>query len=138
MELLDHSITPDKSRALLLGRTGISAVNISGTTIRSSFGIKSGVKLLTLSDKMKVSLRNKLSEAKIVTIDEFPMASNDLFFKMNTRLLEIFMCSTVVEFSGLTVALVTDLLQLPPVMVKPVYATANGCDSLERHLALSL
>ena len=31
-----------------------------------------------------------------------------------------------------------DLPQLPPVMGKPVYANANGCDSLQRHLSLNL
>ena len=48
------------------------------------------------------------------------------------------MCSTAVEFAGLTVLLVADLLQLPPVMGKPVYATVDSCDSLQRHLALNL
>ena len=48
---------------LLLVPTDISAVNI-GTTIHSVLGIKPGVKLLGLSDKMKASLRNKLSEVK--------------------------------------------------------------------------
>ena len=31
-----------------------------------------------------------------------------------------------------------DLLQLLPVMGKPVYVNVDGCDSLERHLALNL
>ena len=121
-----------------MGPTGISAVNIGGTTIHSGLGIKPGAKLLGLSDKMKASLRNKLAEVKMVTIDEFPMISSDLFFKINARLLEIFMCSTAVEFAGVTVLLVADLLQLSPVMGKPVYATVDSCDSLERHLALNL
>ena len=60
-ELLYHSKEPDKPRVLLLGPTGTSAVNICGTTIHSGLGIKPGVKLLGLSDKMKARLRNKLS-----------------------------------------------------------------------------
>ena len=137
-ELLYHFKEPDKPRVLLLGPTGISAVNIGGTTIHCGFGIKPGVKLLGLSDKIKASLRNKLSEVKMVIIDEFSMVSNDLFLKINARLLEIFICSTAVEFAGLTVVLVADLLQLPPVMGKPVYVTVDGCVSLERHLGLHL
>ena len=66
------------------------------------------------------------------------MVSSDLLFKINAELLEIFMCSTETKFAGLTVALMADLLQLLPVMGKPVYATADGCDSLERHLSLNL
>ena len=137
-ELLYQSKEPDKPCVLLLGPTGISAVNIGETTIHSGLGIKPGVKVLGLSDKMKASLRNKLSEVKMVIIDEFLMVSSDLFFKINARLLEISMCSTAVEFARLTVVLVADLLQLPPVMGKPVYVTVDGCDSLERSLALNL
>ena len=33
------------------------------------------------------------------------------------------MCSTALEFAGLTFLLMADLLQLSPVMGKPVYAT---------------
>ena len=52
-----------------MGPTGISTVNIGGTTIHSGLGIKPGVKLLGLSDKMKASLRNKLSGLTMVIID---------------------------------------------------------------------
>ena len=71
-----------------MGPTCISAVNIGGKIIHSDLGIKPGVKLLGLSDKMKTSLRNALSEVKMVIIDDFSMVSSDLFFKINTRLLE--------------------------------------------------
>ena len=87
--------------------------------IHSGLGIKPGVKLLGLSDKMKTSLRNKLSEVKIFIIDEFSMVSSGLFSKINALLLEIFMCSTAVKFTGLTFKLVADLLQLPSVMGNP-------------------
>ena len=72
-ELLYHSKEPDKPRVLVLGPTGISAVNIGGTTIHSGLGMKPGVKLLGSSDKMKASLRKKLSEVKMLIIDEFSM-----------------------------------------------------------------
>ena len=72
-ELFYHSKEPDKPRVLLLGPTGISAVNIGGTTIHSGLGMKPGVKLLGSSDKMKASLRKKLSEVKMLIIDEFSM-----------------------------------------------------------------
>ena len=74
----------------------------------------------------------------MVIINEFSMVSSDLFFKINAELLEIFICSTETEFAGLIVILVDDLLHIPPVMGKPVYATADGCGSLERHLPLNL
>ena len=52
---------------------------------------------------MKASLRNKLSEVKMVIIDEFLMISSNLLFEINARLLEIFMYSTAFEFAGLAV-----------------------------------
>ena len=58
--LLYHCKDPEKPRVLLLGPTGISAVNIGGTTIHSGLGIKPGIKLLGLNDKCKAALRNKL------------------------------------------------------------------------------
>ena len=58
--LLYHCKDPDKPRVLFLGPTGISAVNIGGTTIHSGLGIKPGIKLLGLNDKSKAALRNKL------------------------------------------------------------------------------
>ena len=104
-ELLYHSKKPDKSRVMLLSSTGLSTVNIAGTTIYSGLGIKPGVKLLGLRGKIKASSRNKLSEVKMVITDELSMVSRDLFFQINARLLEIFMCSIAVEPAGLAVVL---------------------------------
>ena len=74
---------------------------------------------------MKEGLRKKLSEVKMVIIDEFSMVSSDLFFTIKNWLLEIFMCSTIAEFAGLAVVPVADLLLLPPVTGKPVYVTVS-------------
>ena len=98
---------------------------------------------LTKSNVCATSVGKKLCKKcffkkKLVIIDEFSMASSNLFFKLNPWVLEIFICSTAVEFAGLTVLLVANLLQLPSVMGKPVYATVDSCDSLEGHLALNL
>ena len=68
-ELLYDSKEPDKPCVLFLSPTCISAVNIGGKIIHSGLGIKPGVKLLGLSDKMKASLRNKLSGLTMVIID---------------------------------------------------------------------
>ena len=44
--LLYHSKDPEKPRVSLFGPTGISAVNIGGTTIHSGLATKPGTKLL--------------------------------------------------------------------------------------------
>ena len=60
--LLYHSKDTEKPRVLMLGPTGISAVNISRITIHSGLGIKPGAKLLGLNDKSKAALRNRLHQ----------------------------------------------------------------------------
>ena len=46
-----HCKDPEKPRVLLLGPAGISAVNMRGTTIHFSLGIKPGIKVPGLNDK---------------------------------------------------------------------------------------
>ena len=76
--MLYHCKDPEKPRVLLLGPTGISAINIDATTIHSGLGIKPGMKLRVLNDKSKPALRNRLSEVKLLVINELSMVSNDL------------------------------------------------------------
>ena len=78
-ELLYHTKESNKPSILLLEPTSISAVNIGGTAIHSGLGVKPGVKLPMLSDKMKACLRNKLSEVKMAIIERLSMISSDPF-----------------------------------------------------------
>ena len=71
--LLYHCKDPVKARVLLLGPTGISAVNAGRTTIHSDFGIKPGTKILGLNDKSKAALRNRLPENKFLNTNELSM-----------------------------------------------------------------
>ena len=75
--LLYHCKDPVKARVLLLGHTGISAVNAGRTTIHSDFGIKPGTKILGLNDKSKAALRNRLPENKFLITNELSMVSSD-------------------------------------------------------------
>ena len=120
--LLYHCKDPEKPRVLLLGPTGISAVNIGGTTIHSGLGIKPGIKLLGLNDKPKAALRNKLSEVKFLIIDELSMVSSNLWIDINSRLEEIFVIIPEKAFAGLSVMTVGDLLQLPLVLGKFIFS----------------
>ena len=108
--LLYHRKDPEKSRVLLLGPTGISAVNIGGTTMHSGLGIKPGMKLLGLNGKSKAALRNRLSEVKLLIIDKLSMLSSDLWTDIDSRLGEIFMMIPEKAFADLSVMTVADLL----------------------------
>ena len=101
--LLYHCKYPEKPRVLLLGTTQISTVPIGGTTIHSGLGIKSGTKLLGLSENSKATLRNRLPEVKFLIIDELPMVSSDLWTDIDSRLGEIFIMIPEKAFAGLSI-----------------------------------
>ena len=134
--LLYYCKDPGNPRVLLLGPTGISAVNIGGTTIHSGLGIKPGIKLLGLNEKSKVALKNTLSDVKCLIIDELSMVSSDLWADINSRLGEIFAMIPQEAFAGLSVMTVADLLQLPPVRGKLIFSQFCDKDSMKYLLGL--
>ena len=127
--LLRKDSNPEKPRVLLLSPTGVAAVNISGTTIHSALGIHAKV-FAPLNDKMRASLRNKLSEVAVLIIDEISMVSDKLFKDIHLRLCEIFGVSTTIPFAGKTIIASGDFFQLPPVMGKPVFDAHGFVESL--------
>ena len=136
--LLYHCKDTEKPKVLLLGPTGISAVNIGGTTIHSGLAIKPGTKLLGLNDKSKVDLRNRLSDAKLLIIDKLSMVSSDLWADIDSRLGETFMMIPEKAFAGLAVMAVAALLQLPLVRGKPMFSQFYDKDSIKHLLGLQL
>ena len=76
--LMHNSVNPDKPRVLILAPTGVAAININGTTVHSGLGIWIGKGFFPLNDKQRGKLRNKLSEVKLVVIDEISMVSSIL------------------------------------------------------------
>ena len=108
----------EKAKVLLLAPTGVAAINIGDTTIHTGLNIPVGCfgkHLPPLSDKMRSMLRNRLSEIKVLIIDEVSMVSNDLLLHIHLRLTEIFASKGNFPFAGITVIAVGDFLQLPPV-----------------------
>ena len=81
---------------------------------------------------MRASLRNRLSKVRMVLIDELSMVSSDLFYQIHANLVEIFLCTVIVAFAGLAVALLGDFLQMPPVRGKPIYACVDEHDKIDR------
>ena len=65
-----HCKDPEKPRVLLLGPKGISALNIGGVTFNYGLRIKPGTKSHGLNHKSEAALRNRLSELKLLLIDE--------------------------------------------------------------------
>ena len=136
--LLYYCKDSEKPRVLLLGPTGISAVSIGGTTIRSGLAIKPRTKLIGFNSKSKSILRNRVSEVKLLIIDELLMVSSNLWTGIDSRLGEIFMMIPEKAFSGLSVMAVADLIQLPAVGGKPIYSQYPDEDSMKHLLGLKL
>ena len=126
----------EKPRVLLLAPTGISAVNIRETIINSGLGVKPGTKLFDSNGKSKASLRNRLSEVKLVIIDKLSVVSNDLWTDIDSRLGEIFMMIPEQAFPGVSVMPVADLLQLPPVRGKIFFFQFLDKNSMKQLLDL--
>ena len=129
----------DKPRVLLLAPAGVAAVNIDGNTIHSGMGFNCKGYFFPLNDLQTTSLRNKLSEVRIIIIDEISMASRKLFIQLNHRLIEILVCNKNIPFAGLSVLVCGDLFQLPSKNPPAVYcqisdihgSTLNDLSSLE-------
>ena len=136
--LLYNCKDSEKPRVLLLGPTGISAVSIGGTTIRSGLAIKPRTKLIGFNGKSKAILRNRVSEVKLLIIDELLMVSSNLWTGIDSRLGVIFMMIPEKAFSGLSVMAVADLIQLPAVGGKPIYSQYPDEDSMKHLLGLKL
>ena len=126
---------PEKPRILLLAPTGVAAVNIDGTTIHTALAINVGGKLYPLNDRQRGILRNKLTEAKFIIIDEISMVSNVLLHQVHQRLNEIYGCSAELPFAGLPVLACGDLYQLPPVKGTPIYCNTGN---IKGYLSLDL
>jgi len=114
---------PDLQTVLLMAPTGIAAINISGTTINTALAIPkhSGENLPAMSDQTKTHLRIALKELKLLIIDEISMVSNCMLLHIHQRLKEIFGTPSSQMFAGLSLLVLGDLHQLPPIRRKPVF-----------------
>ena len=109
-------------------------MNINGTTIHSGLGNGIDRTFYLLSDKQRVILRNKLSEDKMLIIDEISMVFSEIFFRLNHKLIEIFGCDSKKAFPGLPLIVSGHFYQLPIVNDAPIYSantTMKGIVTLE-------
>ena len=118
---LYYSNNHGKVRVLLLGPTGISAVNINGTTIYFGLGITSHDKHNKGGHKQEAYPRNKLHELKVIIIDKTSMVSSELFYQVSSRLIEIFDCKTDEPLAGIPILVYGNLYQLPLVNNMQIY-----------------
>ncbi|CAG4957666.1 unnamed protein product [Parnassius apollo] len=107
---------PDELKILLTAFTGKAAFGIGGQTIHSALGLpvsQAGNILPELSPSVANTLATKLAKLRLIVIDEISMLGSRTFHQINRRLQQIFHSSTF--FSGISVIVVGDFRQLPPV-----------------------
>ena len=99
---------------LLMAPTGVSAINLSGTTVNTALATpkETGENLPATSDQKKTQMRVSLSELKLIIIDEVSMISNITLLQIHQRLKDISGASASQLFAGLSVVVVGDLYQL--------------------------
>ena len=105
---------PNYPRVLLCAPTGRAASLINGVTIHSAFNFNFGNEYRALGDKQLAEFRENLKHLKILIVDEMSLLGADMLYKIHKRLSEeIFQNKEL--FGGISVLLVGDLLQIPPV-----------------------
>ena len=88
-------------------------MNNDGTTIHSGLVINCKGQYYPSNDKQKASLRNKLSEVKLLIIDVISVVSQRQFYQINLRLIEIFGVNK--PLGWLSVIVCGDFYQMPAV-----------------------
>ena len=85
-------------------------------TLHGAFGnFKFGNEHLPLNDEKRATLRESLSELKLIIVDEMSLIDADMLYKIDLRLKEIFPLNNDIPFAGISIIWVGDLLQIPPV-----------------------
>ena len=116
---------PNQPSVLLLAPTGVAAINIAGNTINSGLAIPKDNfpgHIAKMSDQRRTHLRTQLSHLKLIVIDEISMVSNAKIRLVHERLQEIFCTPDSLLFAGLSVVVVGDFYQLPPVRERMIFA----------------
>ena len=113
-----------KSPILRAAPTGVASNQISGQTLHSllRLPIDGNYRPLPESPTVLNSLQRVFSGVRYLVIDEKSMLGLKTLGWIDRRLREIFLGRGDLFFGGLSVILIGDFFQLPPVLNKPIYA----------------
>ena len=109
-------------KVLLCAPSGKAAFLINGVTLHTAFALpvsKFGGPMPDLSSEVAANIRINLIDLKLLIIDEISMVGSRLFDRIDKRLKQI--TGKDETFGGVSVIVVGDLNQLPPVMDSPIF-----------------
>ncbi|XP_071576628.1 uncharacterized protein [Temnothorax nylanderi] len=115
-------------KILLCAPSGKAAFLIGGVTLHTAFALpitQYGGQMPELSADVANTIRENLFELKLFIIDEISMVGSTMFSRIDTRLRQIMGRNT--SFGGVSVLMVGDLYQLPPVMDTSIYLCPKSC-----------
>ncbi|XP_057854335.2 ATP-dependent DNA helicase pfh1-like [Cryptomeria japonica] len=126
---LNISTTVKQNPLLVLAPTGVVSFNIQATTIHA--GLRIPIREMhPLIGQPLMTLQEQLKHIKYILIDEMSFLGPKLLLKIDSCLRQAFPDSQHESFGGVSIILVGDLAQLPPVMDKPIYASHSTTLSL--------
>ncbi|KJZ68848.1 hypothetical protein HIM_11766 [Hirsutella minnesotensis 3608] len=101
--------------------TGVASNQIMGTTLHSLLRLPVDRAFTELSPADANALQNKLRDVRYLVIDEKSMLGLRQLSWIDKRLRQVFPARAVEFFGGISIILVGDFFQLPPIANKPLY-----------------
>ena len=112
--------------------TGNAAFIIQGQTLHSAFNFPYGNQILSLSDKIRDERRTLLKNLRAVIVDEMSLVKSDMLYQLHFRLMkDIF--QNDLDFGGIAIFVLGDILQLDPVKGSPIYSAPHDSRLKMRH-----
>uniref|UniRef100_A0A8D8UR91 ATP-dependent DNA helicase n=1 Tax=Cacopsylla melanoneura TaxID=428564 RepID=A0A8D8UR91_9HEMI len=112
----------DKIVVLLTAYSGKASYLIGGVTLHTALALpvsQFGGRMPELSADIANTIRENLSHTKLLIIDEISFIGSTFFSRIDCRLRQIFGKNE--SFGGLSVLVVGDLFQLPPLFDRPIF-----------------
>ena len=104
--------------------TGNAAFIVQGQTLHSAFNFPYGNQFFSLSDKVRDNRRTLLKNLRAVIIDEMSLVKSDMLYQLHFRLMkDIF--QNELDFGGVAVFVLGDILQIEPVKGKSIYSAPH-------------
>ena len=127
-DIVRHNMELDARNVIkLIAPTGTAAFIISGQTVHSLFQIYPKAPFLPLSGPALLKLQDEFRDTSLVIIDEKSMLGKVMLGKIDNRLRQAKSMFADCPFGNLSVLLVGDFGQLPPVMAAPLYGNGGTC-----------
>ncbi|XP_057838840.2 uncharacterized protein LOC131048788 [Cryptomeria japonica] len=125
----------NQSPLLLLAPTGVAAFNIGASTIHSKLRIP--IKdFAQLEGTRLTTFQEELSHVKYILIDEMSFIGENLLENIDSCLHQAFPQNSDLMFAGISIILVGDLGQLPPIKDKLAYESSRQAKILWQDLKI--